>query len=207
MSRDGVVRDFADSDCSNHLGSCTIAITADGRFVIPAQSLRAAQYPGMLMPSGSGSADVVDLDYSSTLQGLMTRSMERELLEETGLEPYRSDLVETKLLGYARLWERGGKPDFFGISLLKVPFYAVSSNTMTALRVDLPRVSSAPFELPRLMATLADLREGSRGLISSSLFLNLLLFEDYLASHGEEFLAWLGAFEAETAAEPASDLF
>lgn len=207
MSRDGVVRDFVDSDCSNHVGSCTIAITNDGKFVIPAQSLRAAQYPGMLMPSGSGSADVVDLDHSSTLQELMIRSMERELLEETGLEPYRTDLVETKLLGYARLLERGGKPDFFGISLLKVPFYAVSSNTMTALRVDLPRISSDREDLPRLLASLAGMREGNRGLISTSLYLNLLLLEDYLERHADEFLLWLAAFEQEAEAEPVPDLF
>jgi hypothetical protein len=195
MSRDGVVRDFADSDCSNHIGACTVAITVDGRLVIPAQSLKAAQYPGMLMPSGSGSVDPHDISEAKNLQEFVVTGMERELLEETGLDPFRRDLCETRLLGYARLLERGGKPDFFGISLLNVPFYAVSTHTMTALRLDLPRVSSDPNELPRLLASLAGMREDNRGVISSSLYLNLLLLEDYLEQESESFFAWLADFE------------
>lgn len=205
MSRGGVVRDFADSDCSNHIGACTIAITLDGRLVIPAQSLKAAQYPGMLMPSGSGSADLHDLADAETLQDFVIAGMERELLEETGLDPFQRDRCETRLLGYARLLERGGKPDFFGISLLNEPFYAVSTHTMTALRLDLPRVTSDPNQLPRLLAKLADLREGSRGVVSSSLYLNLLLFEDYLDEEGESFLEWLAGFERANSVGAATD--
>lgn len=207
MSRDGVVRDFADSGCSNHIGACTVAITSDGRLVIPAQSLKAAQYPGMLMPSGSGSVDPGDAESERTLQEFVIAGMERELLEETGLDPFRRDLCETRLLGYARLLERGGKPDFFGISLLNVPFYAVSTHTMTALRLDLPRVSSDPSELPRLLAALAGMREDNRGVISTSLYLNLLLLEDYLEAESESFFAWLASFEQATvgAAGAASD--
>ncbi len=163
------------------------------------------------MPSGSGSADPSDIVSGGTLQEFVLGGMERELLEETGLDPFRTDLVNTKFLGYARLLERGGKPDFFGVSLLNVPFYAVSTHTMTALRLDLPRVSSDPGELPRLLASLAGMREDNRGVISTSLYLNLLLLEDYLESDSESFLAWLAEFEqaslAGASAQAASDIF
>jgi hypothetical protein len=206
--RDNTLMDNEETLCSNHLGACTLGITTDGVMVIPAQSLRAAQYAGMMMPSGSGSADLGDLEEAETLQDVALSALERELLEETGLDPFKRDeLVRSKLIGYARVLERGGKPDFFGVSLMNVPFHAISSRDRHGLRTDLPKITSDPERLPALLASLASLREGNRGQVSTSLYLNLLLFEEYLAAEAENFLAWFAAFESEHAGERADVLF
>jgi 8-oxo-dGTP pyrophosphatase MutT (NUDIX family) len=206
--RDNVLMDNDETLCSNHLGACTLGITTDGVLVIPAQALTAAQYAGMMMPSGSGSADLGDLEEAATLQQVALSALERELLEETGLDPFRrAELVQSKLIGYARVLERGGKPDFFGVSLMNVPFHAISSRDRHGLRTDLPKITSDPERLPSLLAALASLREGNRGQVSTSLYLNLLLFEEYLAAEAESFLAWFSSFEADHAGERADALF
>lgn len=59
-----------------------------------------------------------------TFQQLITDTINRELSEENGfysesIAPI-ADKVKTKVIGLARLLDRGGKPDFFGITYIDV---------------------------------------------------------------------------------------
>lgn len=54
--------------------------------------------------------------YECDFGAFLSRAMERELAEESHLPP--SCFKETIVCGYIRLLNRGGKPDFFGITLL-----------------------------------------------------------------------------------------
>jgi hypothetical protein len=110
------------SQCSNHVGVDTLAITRRGEIIVGTQTHANNQSPGLLAPSGSGSADWEDLAWARRqgygFLGFVRRAMERELTEECGVP---SDRVRgTILLGFARFLHRGGKPQFFGFTHLDV---------------------------------------------------------------------------------------
>jgi len=111
----GVLLDLSQSLCSNHIGVSTLALTRDGYLVTTVQAAGSAQYSNSVAPSGSGSADLADVLPGDTLRMFVVRAMERELAEECGLGS-KSGLIATALTGYARLIERGGKPEFFGFT-------------------------------------------------------------------------------------------
>jgi hypothetical protein len=119
-SDSGILQDLAQSQCSNHVGISTIALTSDGYLISTVQAAGSAQYARQVAPSGSGSADLADVRDGERLCDFVVRAMERELKEECGLSP-KLDGLSTVVLGYARIVERGGKPEFFGITLLPAP--------------------------------------------------------------------------------------
>ena len=129
---DWQIKPLDSSDCSNHIGVSTLAISSKGIIPLIRQPSKSAQSSGLLAPSGSGSLDWQDLagaqaGPSLTFPKLITYAMDRELREECGLTP--GDLQQTYLVGYARMLHRAGKPEFFGITLLteqaKLPSNAI----------------------------------------------------------------------------------
>ncbi|MGO1440293.1 MAG: hypothetical protein ACTHVY_09410 [Brevibacterium yomogidense] len=105
---------LASSELANVVGVSTLAISGDRRVRIVDQSRENHASPGLIAPSGSGSLEPRDFD--EDLETFALNGATRELLEETGLP---SDCIsESKLIGYGRWLERGGKPEFFGITLL-----------------------------------------------------------------------------------------
>jgi len=127
MASNGFLLDLEQSYCSNHVGVGSLAFTSDGQLVLTIQARGSAQNPNLLVPSASGSADWGDLREGDHLPGFLVRAMERELAEECGLESMRpAPRVETRLLGFARLLMRGGKPEFFGVSYVDAPFADLS---------------------------------------------------------------------------------
>ena len=115
---DGHLRTLADSELADAVGVSTLAMTADGAAVLITQSPRNAASPGLLAPSGSGSLDPGDLGRGRTgiLQDILRRGMQRELCEETGIQP--GEIRSTIVVGFARWLERGAKPEFFGLTEL-----------------------------------------------------------------------------------------
>jgi hypothetical protein len=115
-----------ESQASNHIGISTVLITNDRRVVYQRQGVQLID-AGHLAPSASGSADWDDicdsqkeLRFSSkTMQNIVKYAMERELFEEIAADSaiYRT---ETYLTGFARYLHRGGKPEFFGITLMDI---------------------------------------------------------------------------------------
>lgn len=124
LGRDRQLHDLATSPCSNHVGVSALAITADERLVILQQAPEAATYGGLLMPSGSAALDPFDLTAGATLQAVLREATRRIVAEESGVE--REEIGETGLIGYMRQLDRGGKPEFFGLCYLRVPFSKVS---------------------------------------------------------------------------------
>jgi hypothetical protein len=119
---DGVLPPLRLSECSNHVGVDTLAITRRGELIVSIQTFRNNQSPGLLAPSGSGSADWRDVEWARKRRcgflGFVRRAMERELAEECGVPVDR--VRGTVVLGFARFLHRGGKPQFFGFTHLDV---------------------------------------------------------------------------------------
>lgn len=115
-TQSGVLYDLDDSELSNHLGGGTLALTPGGKLLLSKQGRLAAVAPGLLAPAGAGSFDWADQRGATTFGELVKRGLERELREECALEPRH--LVRTIVLGMSRQLARGGKPDFYGVTLL-----------------------------------------------------------------------------------------
>lgn len=108
------------SACSNQVGASTLAITSDDFLVVVEQGHRSAMSRNRLASSGSGSADWKDIGELTDLQHLVKRFAARELLEECGLG--LGDVAWLRILGYGRLLDRGGLPQFFCIAKLNCSF-------------------------------------------------------------------------------------
>lgn len=194
MSNNGIILDFQESKCSNHIGVSTLAFTSDGKMVITIQSAESAQNANLLVPSGSGSADLNDLKQQlKSFQTFIARAMERELLEECGLVNDVGGLVKTHLIGFARLLNRGGKPEFFGVSFLNVPFDSLritSKETVFIADMMGPRVSRK--KTPEFKDALDKFQRERQGSFSFLLYLNLRFLGDYLDSSPNSFLELIG---------------
>jgi len=116
----GHLRTLAGSALADAIGVSTLAVTADGAFVLVRQSPLNVASPMLLAPSGSGSLDPRDLGRrrTATLQDILRRGMHRELREETAIRP--DEITGTTVAGFARWLDRGGKPEFFGLTQLSV---------------------------------------------------------------------------------------
>ena len=82
--------------------------------------------PDELAPSGSGGADWHDLDLIPvSLQEFVIRASEREFCEECGLGNPNllraAGKLQSRVIGFARVIERGGKPEFFCVTLYDGP--------------------------------------------------------------------------------------
>ncbi len=112
------LKTLGESECSNHIGTATLVFTKDKKMIITVQSPKSAQNAKKFAPSGSGSADIIDLINSEgNFFKFLINSMEREFREECGISNKKiKGKIFTVLIGYCRLLERGGKPEFFGLS-------------------------------------------------------------------------------------------
>lgn len=124
-----VLYDLTRSPCANFLGISTLVVTRDHKLIIGKQAVYSKANKGRYAPSGSGSVDYADTKKACRYYGkpkseltfneLLTYAMEREFSEECNFELERARTgMATALIGYVRLLERGGKPDYFGISYL-----------------------------------------------------------------------------------------
>jgi hypothetical protein len=107
---------LSESDASNQLGASTLAVTNNGRLVLMRSGANSAIEAGRLASSGSGSSDWSDTSEVQRLIPFVRRFALRELTEELdiGMEEIRSFGV----IGYGRLLDRGGKPEFFCVAKL-----------------------------------------------------------------------------------------
>ena len=125
---DGLVP-LSRSSLSNHIGVTSLLITADNHLVLQLQGSANLIDPRYLALGGSGSVDWDDYlrefelagenNGDPTLGGLIIHAVEREIREET-CAPQNG--MKTILVGYARYLHRGGKPEFFGITVTSSKF-------------------------------------------------------------------------------------
>jgi hypothetical protein len=112
------LKSIEETDFSNHIGISTLAFSSDNKFVLWRQDESSRQNAGLIMPTGSGSVNWKDwknIGTDKTLSSLVTIAMEREMLEESSLTNVPIKMA-TRIFGYYRRLERGGKPEFFGIT-------------------------------------------------------------------------------------------
>lgn len=105
------------NSCTNYMGVSTVLITSDNYAILQVQGKDSNVNANNFAPSGSGSVDYSDYKKSKnkTLENILKSAVERELLEEFGIK--RGVLqLNTHIIGYAKLIERGGKPDFFAVT-------------------------------------------------------------------------------------------
>ena len=134
------------SYCANIIGISTLAITKDRKIIVLVQGSGEIN-TSKLVPSGSGSAEFCNIKKFNNFNDYLCHEMHREMLEEVQVSKVnfkilnntrydiRNYTAKTYLIGYCRLLERGGKPDFFGItelndldsSVLKDYFYEYCS--------------------------------------------------------------------------------
>lgn len=118
IDKESYLYDLDFSPCANYIGASTMVITSDNYIIIGKQGDLAKANAGRYAPSGSGSVNYKDIKNSRDFNSLLINAMEREFSEENNYILGR-DSIKTVLIGYCRLIERGGKPDFFGVSRLK----------------------------------------------------------------------------------------
>lgn len=175
---------------SNQIGVSTIALTRDFRLVIQEQGSDNAIYPGKQGPSGSGSADWADVKGRTSFNDLIVTAARRELIEECGLN--LDDVQSMKILGYGRLMNRGGLPEFYCIAKLACDFNRVGVVRAERhlverhLSIDIPQNGTSNAEA--VLRVVDDLLGGSALQMGSSLWWNLWLLSQVPQSELEEFL-------------------
>lgn len=105
-----------DNPFPNLIGVSTLGLSTDGYAVLVEQTDKNSSSSGELAPTGSGSLSPIDTEGGLTLEDAVRAGMERELLEETG---WPADVIgTTTLVGWGQWAEKGGKPEFFGVTQL-----------------------------------------------------------------------------------------
>lgn len=119
--------DISSTVMSNQIGVSTIGFTCDGYVFFLQQNTKADASPEMITPSGSGAANFSDLSkysFSTTIEN----ATNRELFEEGGSPSLVTPktIAKTKIIGYFRWINKGGKPDFLSISKLRISLNSIA---------------------------------------------------------------------------------
>ena len=130
----GALKLLSSSTLAEPVGISTVAITSDDKLVVVRQSALNAASGLLLAPSGSGTLEPRDLLTAAgkprkLLHSTVRAGMERELCEECGARP--GEIAATQVVGFARWMERGAKPEFFGLTTLKVPGTVIAARKVT----------------------------------------------------------------------------
>ncbi|MEV6489147.1 hypothetical protein AB0M20_11040 [Actinoplanes sp. NPDC051633] len=118
VNRKGRLRAFADSWLANTIGVSTLAITSDGKLLLPFQTKHNVGSPELYPPSGSGALEQQDLPPSGRgqLRDVIVHGAVRELREECGV--LTTEVQDSEVLGHARWFTRGAMPEFAAVTLL-----------------------------------------------------------------------------------------
>jgi len=137
---------------ANVIGVSTLAQTNDGYVFIMIQQDANEGSHNMLAPSGSGSCDYKDWVLSNSAP--ITNAMQRELYEECCLSTMFSsykDIGDTKLIAFFQWVEKAWKPDFLGITRLKISLQQLQSISINNLEM------KKEIYLPTKLSTVMDL--------------------------------------------------
>lgn len=125
LSVDGTERAFplaviprlSRSRMSNHIGATSLAFDDDGCLCLCITGSASAVAAGKITSSAAGSIDMEDVAGAASLTHALAGAISRELVEETGPDP---DIgIETRIIAFVRHLERGGKPEFIGVSRIR----------------------------------------------------------------------------------------
>jgi len=178
------------SHMNNEIGISTIAFTNDNNIVIWESNERAQIQGHQLVPSGSGSADWKDREGKKTLSEVICYSMERELKEECSLLQYAESqekkISETRIIGYWRWLNKGGKPEFCGVTKLDCGITQIHENEEEVCERDEGNYSLSDFGLDAdgivafvdMMLAKNKTKDGDS--MSLPLYMNLLFLKQYI---------------------------
>lgn len=116
----GRLPSLSGSRLSNHLGCSCLAFDRDGLLALTLTTAASAVYASKVSPSGAGSCDVEDFDGIGGIARAAAKAMERETREELGLG--EGSRLSVEVIGFRRMLDRGGKPDFTGVARLEGSF-------------------------------------------------------------------------------------
>ncbi|WP_433726327.1 hypothetical protein ACQP2Y_09125 [Actinoplanes sp. CA-051413] len=178
--RDGKIIPLTDSWQANAIGVSTLAFTSDGKLVLTLQGARSASEPGLFAPAGSGSVDLRDVKRhrggQRALVEFLACAMQRELVEESNIRYH--DIAWTEVLGYFRWLNKGAKPEYVGVTLLKLSADELFGRDVRL--VETPFVQRLEFdgkldlaELRRDPASLLALEDRFRDQVSMPLYMGL----------------------------------
>lgn len=176
--------DISTSQMNDHLGCSTIGFTKDNYVMLWVQASTAQFSKGMVIPTGSGSANYSDLT-SHNLQKTIIKVMERELIEEsTPDKEVDNSLNKTLLLGFYRWVTRGGKPEFTGVTKLpgnadqyKPNAEVVRTDKYSSLKFKVEKIEDLPEAITKIRA---------QEHISTPLYMCLYQLEHMYIHHKEE---------------------
>jgi hypothetical protein len=140
LSVDGTERAFplsmvpklSRSRMSNHIGVTSLAFDDDGCLCLCVTGAAATVGAGEVTSSAAGSIAMADIAGASSLTQAVAEAITRELVEETRLE--KAVAVETRIIAFVRHLERGGKPEFIGVSRIRGRWAAVAHRINDAER-------------------------------------------------------------------------
>ena len=123
----------------NQIGLSTLAVTSDGYIVFLWQQIISNASPGLLVPSGSGSADWRDFNANGFFPTIITAA-NRELYEEVGYPRgfNKHSIAKTRILGFFRWLNMAGKPEFLCLSRLNITLSQIKPHR----KEQLPKVMS-----------------------------------------------------------------
>lgn len=118
IDRNGRLRSLADSWLANTIGVSTLAITIDGKLLLPFHTKENVGSPELYPPSGSGALEQQDLPSNGRgiLRDIIVHGAVRELREECRVAT--TEVQESEVLGYARWFTRGAIPEFAAVTLI-----------------------------------------------------------------------------------------
>ena len=119
-TEDNFLLPLALSPLCNNIGISTIGITKDLYLILWIQNFKTQGNNGKLVPSGSGSCDWADRKHGGAdFAAVIRYAMQRELWEESGkkaLSDSPDKIGTTRIIGYFRWLEKGGAPEFTGVT-------------------------------------------------------------------------------------------
>ena len=128
--------DLSGSRLANVVGVSIVALTKDGYLILTRQTSYNSVNADLLLSTGSGSLDLRDVkacspknvpkrgeDLKLNLGQLIEQGMLREMEEESGIS--KTHCTDTQIVGYSRWLDRGGKPEFYGFTVLNLDYEEV----------------------------------------------------------------------------------
>lgn len=110
----GIIPPLQRSLMSNHVGAAALGVDGNGVMMFCIAGAASAVSASKISPAAAGSCDVEDFAGRSDFIEAVSTALTRELREEVGI--VADAHVETRILGFIRDLERGGKPEFVGIA-------------------------------------------------------------------------------------------
>lgn len=179
---------------SNQIGVSTIGFTCDGYIFLLQQNTKADASPEMITPSGSGAANYADFSEIS-FNNTIVNATNRELYEECGSpsEVTLETIANTKILGFFRWINKGGKPDFLSISKLNIVYNAIIPEE----KEQTPQIyakycidfKKRLIDFDGLNGFLTDIQKDEK--CSFPLFLNIVLLRQFWEEKESEFLNFI----------------